>query len=151
MGPDEDNRLNGEVYILNNTVIERRASGTFLKLWGAQQTGGVTVKGNLWINANFRPGSNSNSAIYASEDNLKSFKEITGNVWATPKSAPNWAAGGVCYVGTVWGDKDGYQTPAEWNRLPQVGEDYFSNDVTIKSTYQVKVQGVIVGAALKAA
>ena len=151
MGPDEDHRLNGDVYILNNTVIERRASGTFLKLYGAQQADGITVKGNLWVNAGFRPGSNSNAAIYASEDNLRSFKEISGNVWATPKSAPKWAAGGVCYVGAAWGDADGYRTPEQWNKLPEVGQDYFTNDVSIKDVYRVKVQGVTVGADLKVA
>ena len=114
-------------------------------------TSSITVQNNLWVSPNFRSGSNSSSGIYVSEDNLASFKEISGNVWATPKSSATWVNGGINYVGSAWGEKGAYKSADEWNKLPQVGTDFFTNDVSLKDVYQVKLHNTTVGSSLKMA
>ena len=147
---DPDKRLSGDVYVLNNTAIEHRTFGAFLKLYGPAWADSVTVKNNLWINASFMAGNNGSSAIYASEDNLRSFKEITGNVWATPKTYARWAAGGGSnYVGATWGQQGAYKTNAQWNDDAKVGTDYFTNDVTLNGVYQVVLAGTTAGSTLR--
>ena len=147
--PDRDNRISGDIYILNNTGIERRnATGTFLKLEGAAQPGSITLKDNLWVNANLRAGSNSSSPVYVSDDNLRSFREVSGNVWAAPKRWANWAEGGINYVGATWGKKGAYRSAADWNSMEQVGTDYFTNDVSLGDVYQVKLHNTAAGSTL---
>ena len=86
-----------------------------------------------------------------SEDNLRSFREISGNVWATPKSSTTWAGGGTNYVGATWGKKGAYKAAAEWNKMDKVGTDFFTNDVKLDDVYQVKLDGTTAGAALSRA
>jgi PKD repeat protein len=147
-----NDRVSGDIYVLNNTAIERRASGSFLKLNTEMQPGSVTVKNNLWVNANFRAGHLASSGIYVSEDNLKSFREITGNVWATPRSFTKWAGNGTNYVGAAWGRQGSYKSAAEWNKMDKVGTDIFTNDVDLgNDVYQVTLKGTTAGASLKLA
>jgi hypothetical protein len=146
-----EGRVVADVYVLNNTAVETRSAGSFLKLWGPAQPGSVTVTNNLWVSANFRAGSNSSSGLYVSEDNLASFREVSGNVWATPKSSADWAKGGINYVGSTWGKKGAYKSAADWNDLPQVGTDYFTNDVRLKDVYQFKLNNTTAGSSLKMA
>jgi len=151
-GPMDGNpRQSGDVYVEHNTGIEKRAAGSFLKLYAAMQPGSVTVTDNLWVNANFTAGNNSSSGIYASEDNLASFREISGNVWATPKASANWATDGVNYVGSTWGKRGAYKTADQWNAMPEVGTDYFTNDVTLKDVFQVKLHDTTAGSELRLA
>jgi len=148
--PDADKRISGDVYVLNNTGIERRSSGVFLKLYGPAMPGSVTVKDNLWVNSGLRAGNNGSSAVYVTEDSLRSFKEIDGNVWAKPQAAvSDWAEGGSNYVASVWGRRGGYKTNQQWNDYAQVGTDYFTNDVTLGNDYQVTVKDTVAGAEMK--
>jgi hypothetical protein len=149
--PNQGTRVTGDVYVLNNTAVETRSSGSFLKLYGPMQPGSITVANNLWVSPNFRSGSNSSSGMYVSEDNLASFREISGNVWATPKASATWANGGINYVGSTWGKKGAYKSADEWNKLPQVGTEFFTNDVTLKDVYQFKLHNTTVGSSLKMA
>lgn len=149
--PDLDNRISDDIYILNNTAIERRSAGLFLRMNGRTVEGGVTVKNNLWVNANFRAGSNGSAAVYVSEDNLRSFKEISGNVWAMPKSMANWAnSGGSNYIAPAWGTRGAYKTAEQWNSYSQVGTDYFAN-VVLNDIYQVTLGGTTAGSSLEMA
>jgi PKD repeat protein len=147
-----DHRVSSDIYILNNTVIERRASGQFLRTFGKEWGDQITLKNNVWINDNFRPGNAGSAAVYVTEDNLRSFREVSGNVWTAPKSAAgNWAKDGVAYLAAEWGDQAGYITAQQWNAEPEVGTDYFTNRVTLKDTYQVKINGTIAGSTMKIA
>jgi hypothetical protein len=147
MAPDSDGRRSSDIFILNNTAIDTRESGSFLKLFGEADR--VTVKNNLFVATNLRTGSNGSSALYVTDTDLSSFTEISGNVWPLAQPGPAWADadGGFCYVGKTWGTKGGYKTPTQWNAYRQVGTDYFE-DATPHGVYRVTLHGVTAGADL---
>lgn len=146
-----DHRVSSDIYILNNTVIDRRPTGIFLRTYGMEWGNQITLKNNLWVNENFQPGKAGSAAVYVTENNLRSFREISGNVWALPGSPSGaWAKDGVSYLAATWGDKDGYVTAAEWNANPAVGTDYFAN-VTLGDLYQVTLNGTTAGSSLRRA
>jgi PKD repeat protein len=140
-------RRSSDIHVLNNTVIEERTYGQFLKVQPG--VSGVTVRNNLFVADRMRIGTNGAAAISAAYTDLRSFTEITGNVWpVAPWSAP-WATGGMNYVAPEWGDPDGYRTASEWNAMPQVGTDTF-RAMSRLEVKQVRVGDQLAGSTLPA-
>ena len=144
--PDSAGRTSGDVYVLNNTAVDTRDYGAFLRLRG--EADGVTVRNNLWVYDKLRIGSNGSAAIYVPDDDLGDFREISGNVWPVPASAAKWAAGGgPNFVCEEWGEEGSYLTQEDWNACEQVGTDFFQN-VEPQDVYQVKLGDIVAGSSL---
>ena len=151
-GPDRDNRIIDDVWVLNNTAIERRPSGQFLILEGPAADRGVTVRNNLWVNANFNSGSNGSAAMHLKVSNLDSFREISGNVWATPRTINSWVGNdGSHYFAPERRARGTYVTAQTWNDFDEVGTDFFTNDVRLRDVYQFRIDGVTAGSSLRIA
>ena len=59
-----------------------------------------------------------------------------------------WVANAYVYVSPAWGNAAGYLTAAQWNNLPQVGADQFSNVLPATGTYDATLNGVLAGSRL---
>jgi hypothetical protein len=145
--PDEHGRVSSDVYVLNNTAVDTRANGAFLRVRG-DVDGGVTVKNNLWVYDRLRIGTNGAAAVYVRSGDLSDFREISGNVWPVPASASAWALGGGSnFVNSEWGQPGSYLTADEWNACEQVGTDVFEN-VDPGDAYQVTLGDLVAGSSL---
>jgi PKD repeat protein len=118
-----------DLRITDNTGINNSTSGNFLNVGGSVD--GILLTGNLYVAPNLTPGSYTTAAVFVNQADLRSFTRISGNVWPSAARANGWAQGGVMFVGTDYTGAN-HLTPARWNALPQVGEDFFT-DVSLTS------------------
>jgi hypothetical protein len=116
---------------VNNTVNNSSDRGQFLKVEGP--VNGINLVNNLYAAPNLTPGAYQAAPVFVAEGSLSSFRTITNNVWS-PGRPLAYAEGGANYVWGVWSNPSGYRTESEWNALPQVGTDSFSN-TTIDGRY----------------
>jgi hypothetical protein len=137
------NRDVEDLTITNNTAINNGTKGTFL--WVGGPVAGITLTNNLYVAPNITPGVGTTSGVYVNGNSLSSFREISGNVW--PTAHPNsYAQGGVNFVGASM-SSSGYRDAAEWNALPQVGDDTFES-ATVDGTYSLVIGDQTVGSLL---
>lgn len=112
------------VILANNTAVNGQARGQFLNVGGS--VNGITLVNNLYSAPNLQPGAFESAPVYVNGSNLGSFRTVANNVWA--RGSPlDYAQGGMNYVWSYWSDSRGYQTPAEWNAIAQVGTDVFGH------------------------
>src|SRR5262249_25228217 len=112
------NRIVVDLNLYNNTIINTGNADNFVKVNGAVD--GIIVLNNVYIAPNMRTGANTAAPVMVSDSSLRSFNTISNNVWYTGQPLL-YAEGGINYIWPTWSDSRGYQTPAEWNALPQVG------------------------------
>jgi len=132
-----------DLVVTNNTAINTGARGTFMYVGGSVD--GITLTNNVLIAPNLTPGVGQASGVYVNQNALSSFRQISGNVWPTAKPT-NYAEGGVMFVGSSM-TSSSYRDAAEWNALPQVGDDTFGN-MSLTDTYSLKLNGQVVGSTL---
>ena len=125
-----------DVSILNNTGINNDTQGDFLWVCGDLQSNGsaqITLDNNLYVAPNLVTGSYQTAAVYVYASDLRSFREIKGNVWAAPKPLA-YAQGGYFYVWSTWSNAQGYKTPAEWDAYSVVANEKYEN-VSLNSSF----------------
>jgi hypothetical protein len=122
------NRQVVDATYVNNTAINKSTDGVMFLIGGTAS--GLTLQNNLYVAPNLAPGASGQaSPVLVDDTDLSSFKLITNNVWA--KGNPTrYTNGGINYIFDNGVKAVGYKTPAEWNALPQVASDIFS-DVSI--------------------
>src|SRR6185295_9181903 len=99
-----------------------------------------------FVAPNITPGVGQAGGMFVADSDLSSFRLIDGNIW--PIANPTrYAQGGVNFVGAAMSAAC-YCDPGEWNNLPQVGEDSFSNVPTDVQSYSLSVNGRVAGSAL---
>lgn len=125
------NRGVTNVSFINNTGINQSIKGKFLDVGGS--VNGINLVNNLYSAPNLQPGAFETAAVFVSSSDLSSFRVITNNVWSVGDPL-GYAEGGMNYVWSSWSNSAGYRTAAEWNALPQVGTDVFS-DVSVGGNY----------------
>jgi hypothetical protein len=146
-GEDSQGRTSNDINIINNTATDSTKTGNFLRIYGWASN--ITLENNVWITPpDLTIGTYSTAPVFTANADLSSFSKISGNVWPAPANIPTWAQGGINYIAVS--GPNGYQTPAEWNSMSEVGTDIFQN-VTLGDSYQVQVGSVIAGAAMKVA
>jgi hypothetical protein len=139
-------RSTEDVYILNNTVTHTGDEGNFLKVW--RDAGGLTVSGNLYFAPNMEMGSHKTAVVKVSDNDLDSFREVSGNVW--PGSDDGQGANcTMFFVGTDLSTGEDL-TPAEWLADAEIAGDLFQN-VTLGDRYCVTIGGVTAGSSLRRA
>ena len=143
---DQYDRGTSDVTITHNTGINNSANGKFLEVNGA--VSGFTVTDNMYVAPNFVTGNFQSAPIQIKNKDLTGFTLIAGNVWPAPTILAN-ANGGINYVGDA-GTNAGYKTQADWENYAQVKDDQFQ-DVTLSSSYELSVNGALVGADMKMA
>lgn len=124
------NRTSKNVSIVNNTALNYKDYGQFLRAWSG--TSGMVVSNNLYYAPSLYAGPMGTAVVRVDASNLNGFAKIDNNVWADADWL-NWA-GGLMWVGTG-GDNSGYLNKSEWLALPQVGDDKFS-DAAIDSSFR---------------
>jgi hypothetical protein len=110
------------------------------------------VNNNLYVDPNLSIGDDQSSYIWDSNSDLKSFTQISDNVWGTPGSTNSWMNGGLFDVGDGQTTQAAWQTPAEWEaqKLANGGTptgDVYEN-VTLGTTNSVKANGTTAGSDL---
>ena len=144
-GQDSDGRQSSDIRIINNTGVNNGSAGIFLKV--ENHVNGITLDNNLLDQPNLAVGGYTTAPVYVVESSLSSFTTITGNVWQAPRTSYAFAKGGINFVGTAY-LSSGYLTASQWNALPQVGTDYFSNTAINGSTYAPAQNSVAATAAV---
>ena len=125
-----------DVSILNNTGYNNGANGNFLYVYGdvqSDRSGQITLDDNLYVAPNMVTGQYQTAAVYVTNTDLSSFREVKNNVWNAPKTA-TYAHGGYFYVWPSWSNSQGYKTPAQWDAYAQVSGERYQN-VTLDSRY----------------
>ena len=118
-----------DITIANNTAILSNSQfGNFLILGGSAQR--IRLINNLYVAPTYQTGAWGSSPVDVQENDLRSFSQITNNVWELPTILP-YAQGGINWVGLNLG-AEGYRTPTAWNNFAQVGTDYFA-DTTLNA------------------
>jgi len=135
-----------DLNVFNNTSTNSGNADNFLKITGS--VSGINVLNNIYLAPNMATGASTAAPVFVSDSSLKSFNTISNNVWYVGKQLL-YAEGGVNYVWPMWSNRAGYQTPAEWNALPQVGTDLFSK-TTIGSDYTPLAGSSAIGAGVQA-
>jgi PKD domain/RTX calcium-binding nonapeptide repeat (4 copies) len=125
MAQDTSGRQSSDIQILNNTGISNSSTGVFLKV--DDHTDGIILANNLLVQPNLATGGYSTAPVFVQQNSLNSFSYIGGNVWQEPKTFYGYAHGGINFVGASYATDNGYLTPSQWNGLPQVAGDVFSN------------------------
>jgi PKD domain/RTX calcium-binding nonapeptide repeat (4 copies) len=129
MAQDASGRQSSDIQILNNTGISTSSTGVFLKV--ENHTDGIFLANNLLVQPTLATGGYSTAPVFVEEKNLSSFSYITGNVWQMPKTFYGYAHGGINFVAPSYAVQ-GYLTPAQWNAMTPVNDDFFEN-TTINS------------------
>ena len=124
------NRGTRDINIVNNTIINHDSTGRAIVVGNKQSE--LTIANNLYVAPNLYTGPYLTSILWVESSNLNGFSEISNNVWADA-DASNYADG-IMYVGTGT-DASGYRDAGEWNALPQVHSDRFS-DVHIDGSFK---------------
>jgi hypothetical protein len=116
-----------DITIIDNTAINRRRTGKFMKILGQSSRDGtpqVTVRNNTYIAPALEPGASATAVVYVVGDEISEcFRDIGGNVWPKVNGLP-YADGGCHYVWPKWSDSKGYRTPDEWTALGAAGDRY---------------------------
>lgn len=111
-----------DVLISGNKAINRNETGQFLKIVGSARD--VTLRGNVYVAPNLRPGASATAVVYVAGDDLSCFRYVGGNVWPASLKTLSYAQGGYHYVWPGWSDEQGYRTPDEWRELGAKDERY---------------------------
>lgn len=117
------NRNISNLIIANNTAYNNSQNGRFVSVSSAGLDNSITLKSNLYIAPNLKPGGNSTATVYVGASNLNQFKSISGNIWNTT----TLNAGKQFYIFPTWWDPTGYITTAAWSSNAKVSGDVFSN------------------------
>ncbi|HQY87567.1 MAG TPA: PKD domain-containing protein [Tepidisphaeraceae bacterium] len=111
-----------DVKILNNTGYTNLAHGNFLRVLGPVD--GITLVNNLYVAPNYHTGTYASAVVAVFQNDLSSFRTINSNVWEMP-FLDGYGQGGINWMGLAGTGNESYMTPAEWNALNPVGNDYF--------------------------
>jgi PKD repeat protein len=121
-GENGQGQINGDVHILNNTVIDNGTTGAFLKVWG--HVDGIELKNNLYIAPHLRVGVEGAAAVNINESDLSSFTEISHNIWPAFGHTGSVPDGNEMLLGNR------AITAAQWLAFPLVKDDAFA-DLTV--------------------
>lgn len=130
--PDGD--TNQDLTFANNTAYTTQTGGTFFKLGGGGRPDSVTLINNLWIAPNVIPGENASSGVDVVDSTGDQIALSTHNVWEMPGKFNPYADGGINLIWPTWDPPNGYYTPANWNDLSFVKDDYFYSTAYNPST-----------------
>ncbi len=142
------NRGTSDVYIENNTAINKGTSGKFLLL--ENDASGITMTHNLYIAPNLAVQAG-NGALEIMSGNLNSFRLISDNVWPAPSDGYNVHEGFLYVSANGVNDHAGYKSPEEWEAYSQVENDQFKDVILPRSSYQISLGGTTAGADFKMA
>jgi PKD repeat protein len=118
-GPGGDNRTNGDLFVLNNTVVNNGTKGSFIYTGG--HVDGITVINNLFVSAGPRPAKGGTSAIYTESADLADFRAISHNVW------PTFGGGAVVFTAHHG------RSAEELKAMPQYAGNNVEADVSVDS------------------
>jgi hypothetical protein len=128
-----------DITITGNTGINTGQDGEFINVFGEPAPGSITITHNVYSGPGVRFGYGWDSAVYINAPDTKGFASIAHNIWPAPHSplqpdAVNWFA------------PSGYVTRQQWNSLPNVHNDQFSDEALPPGKFQLTINGVTAGA-----
>jgi hypothetical protein len=110
----EYSRGNSDIWIENNTGLNKSIRGNFLRVTG--KVDGITLRNNQYIAPKLSLKDDLSAPVFVDDDSLASFREISNNLWPDLKGFD-----GVNYVKGL----GGYLTEEKWLKEPVVKGDRF--------------------------